>query len=488
MSVVERDYSITGPERPRAISRGLADAQWYKTPVPRETMRRLMARRDGPAIRDTVLWFALLGGFGYLAHRAYGTWWMIPAFAVYGTLYGSVSDSRWHECGHRTAFRTNWMNDAVYFLASFMVFREAVSWRWSHVRHHSDTIIVGRDPEIAAPRPIRIRNAVKDCFGLVSNTAEARKIIKNLFGRFTSAELDYLPEGERPKAILTARIDVLIWVLTVAAAVGLRSPEPLLFVVGPSFYGKWLLVLYGLTQHAGLAEDTLDHRLNSRTVRMNRLHRYLYWNMNFHVEHHMFPTVPFHALPALHEVVKGDCPPMYAGFKEAYYEIWSVSRRQRRGDDFFADRTALLPTPHSAVEAPPVEVEIVTGARWFDAGAAADLVRNDVIRFDLADATYAIYRLDDGSLHATDGLCTHAEVHLCDGLVRDGQIECPKHNGRFDLRTGEAVGRPAKVALVVHEVREQHGRLELRPTRGTGGGRCINGSPTGDPSEPDSSG
>ena len=63
-------------------------------------------------------------------------------------------------------------------------------------------------------------------------------------------------------------------------------------------YGAWLHVLTGLTQHAGLAEDVLDHRLNSRTVYMNPVFRFIYWNMNYHVEHHMFPMVPYHALPA----------------------------------------------------------------------------------------------------------------------------------------------------------------------------------------------
>ena len=53
--------------------------------------------------------------------------------------------------------------------------------------------------------------------------------------------------------------------------------------------------IYGNTQHAGLAENVLDHRLNCRTVYMNPLNRYLYWNMNYHVEHHMFPLVPYHA-------------------------------------------------------------------------------------------------------------------------------------------------------------------------------------------------
>ena len=476
MNIAAKDYSIIGPERASAIHRGLADADWYVTPVPRDKMRELMQRRNGPAIRDTLLWFALLGGSGYLAHLSFGTWWMVPAFFVYGTLYGSVSDARWHECGHRTAFKSTWMNDTVYYLASFMDWREAVSWRWSHVRHHSDTIIVGRDPEIAFPRPMKMRAPLKECLGLSSNPGETIKILRNTIGRFTPEELDYLPEAERPKAVRTARVYVTIWTLTIIAAIALRSIEPLMFVVGPSFYGRWLLVVYGITQHAGLAEDALDHRLNTRTVRMNRLHRFLYLNMNYHTEHHMFPTVPYHALPALHEAVKDDYPPVYPGFGSAYREIWSAYRRQQQEPNFFVDRSALLPTTGRANpegSTTPVEsADARTGGEnrgeyegWVDAGASVDLVENDVIRFDRDETTFAIYRLADGSLRATDGLCTHAGVHLCDGLVRDGQIECPKHNGRFDITSGEAVGRPAKVALNVHEVRELDGRLELRVSR-----------------------
>ena len=52
----------------------------------------------------------------------------------------------------------------------------------------------------------------------------------------------------------------------------------------------------------------LDHRLNCRTVYMNPINRYLYWNMNYHVEHHMFPLVPYHALPRLHDAGEGRLP------------------------------------------------------------------------------------------------------------------------------------------------------------------------------------
>jgi Na+-transporting NADH:ubiquinone oxidoreductase subunit F len=466
-----RDYSIVGPERQVALERGLADATWYTSPIPREKLRVLMERRNGPAVRDTLLWFALLGSSGYLAHRSWGTWWMIPAFFVYGTLYGSVSDSRWHECGHRTAFKTAWMNDAVYFLASFMVWREAVSWRWSHIRHHSDTIIVGRDPEIAFQRPMKARGPLKEFLGLSSNPGETKKILLNVFGRFTPDELDYLPATEHSKVIRTARIYVAIWIAVLAFCVSIRSAEPLMFVILPSFYGKWLLVSYGITQHAGLAEDTLDHRLNGRSVHMNRLHRYLYWNMNFHAEHHMFPSVPFHALPALSEAISSDFPPQYSGFRQAYREIWSVYQRQKVDPAFFVDRSSLLPPPTAPVctptsseaTTPPNDNPTASADGWIRAANSSALVNNDVIRFDHGDETFALYRLNDGRVRATDGLCTHAKVHLCGGAVRDGQIECPKHHGLFDLETGKAVGRPVTVDIRVHEIREVDDWIEIRP-------------------------
>ena len=112
-----------------------------------------MQRSDGPAIRDTIIWLAAFAVFGAGGYVFWGTWWAVPFFICYGVLYGSSTDSRWHECGHGTAFKTRWMNDAVYQLACFMIMREPTIWRWSHTRHHTDTIIVGRDPEIAAMRP-----------------------------------------------------------------------------------------------------------------------------------------------------------------------------------------------------------------------------------------------------------------------------------------------------------------------------------------------
>ncbi|HZZ19726.1 MAG TPA: hypothetical protein VFE25_10175, partial [Opitutaceae bacterium] len=103
------DYSLVGMNAAKAVEAGLAEADWYQCPVPRATMRKLLERRDGPALRDTIIWFALIIGSGWAGYALWGSWWAILPFAVYSVLYGSTSDSRWHEAGHGTAFKTDWM-------------------------------------------------------------------------------------------------------------------------------------------------------------------------------------------------------------------------------------------------------------------------------------------------------------------------------------------------------------------------------------------
>jgi len=98
-------------------------------------------------------------------------------------------------------------------------------------------------------------------------------------------------------------------------------------------------------------------------------------------------------------------------------------------------------------------------AQWIEACAAGDIDEEDVVRFDHGGRTFAVYRSPDDIYYATEGLCTHEKVHLADGLVMDNIIECPKHNGRFDYRTGEAKGAPACVNLKTYPVKVDAGKV-----------------------------
>ncbi|WP_274426927.1 fatty acid desaturase family protein [Chelativorans sp. YIM 93263] len=336
--MAKRDYSLIGPNAHRAVETGLASAEWYHTDVSRKEMKALMRRSDGPAIRDTVIW---LGSMIVLAGTAVWLWpslWSAPFFLAYGVLYGSAGDSRWHECGHGTAFKTRWMNDAVYQIASFFMMRNPVTWRWSHARHHTDTIIVGRDPEIAVMRPPDLLRLTLNFFGILDVWHAMVDMVRNAAGVVSAEEKTFIPEQEQSKAIFVARIWVTIYVATGATAVYTGSILPFLIIGGPRLYGAWHHVMTGLLQHGGLAEDVTDHRLNSRTVYMNPVSRFIYWNMNYHVEHHMFPMVPYHALPRLHEMIRHDLPAPSMSILDGYREMLPAFLRQLRYEDYFIKR------------------------------------------------------------------------------------------------------------------------------------------------------
>jgi 3-phenylpropionate/trans-cinnamate dioxygenase ferredoxin subunit len=106
----------------------------------------------------------------------------------------------------------------------------------------------------------------------------------------------------------------------------------------------------------------------------------------------------------------------------------------------------------------PEEENDMSG-NWLEVCAAEEINEEDVIRFDHAGRTFAIYRSPDDEYFATDGLCTHEQVHLADGLVMDEIIECPKHNGRFNYKTGEAKGAPVCVNLATYPVKVEGGAV-----------------------------
>ncbi len=207
-----------------------------------------------------------------------------------------------------------------------------------HTRHHSDTNIVGRDPEVAAPRPPDILGIVLNLFAFKSFPAEFKKWILHVVGRMESEEKEYIPKSEYSKIFRIARVWLLIYLAVIGLAVYFQTWLPLFFVGIPTFIGSYMIVVYGITQHAGLAENVLDHRLNCRTVYMNRVNRFLYWNMNYHLEHHMFPLVPYHNLPRLHELTKSYCPKPYNGLWGAYKEIIPALIKQSKDPEYFVER------------------------------------------------------------------------------------------------------------------------------------------------------
>ncbi len=459
------DYSLTGPSAERAVANGLADAEWFMPTIDPDRLRELQVRTNGRAAVDAALWLGLLVASGVLAYTTIWSWWSIPAFMVYGALYGGAADARWHECGHGTAFRSAWANDAIYHLASFNLWRGPTVWRWSHYRHHTDTIIVGRDAEIVFQRPPSVPRALFAYTHLQGGPLMFWRLVRHAFGHIDADAANFVPENEHRRVIWESRIIVGIVAGVAASSLVAWSIVPLMFVGLPTIYGAWLVVFFGITQHAGMRENVLDHRYSTRSVYMNPVFRFLYLNMNYHVEHHVMPSVPYRALPALHEEIKAQLAPAKPNTLAAYREIFGALTRQH------TDPTWEIPLDVPAVPSAARRKIDVGETNWvnhadgsIDIGATGSVEPGRLRRVDVDDRTFVLCRLDDGRLTLADGLCTHAEVHLAGGAIVEGQIECPKHNGRFDAATGEPTRKPVRRALCTYDVDEIDGRIVTKLT------------------------
>lgn len=344
VSTTPKSYQLSpeGPDAPFQLS------DWYASPVPRKRLKELMQRSDRKSLINYGLWLGAVVLLGALLVTVWGSAWALPVALLYGVFYGSGADSRWHECGHGTVFKTRWLNEAFYQLASFMSLRNPYLWRWSHTRHHSETVVVGRDPEIAFPRPPSIAEWVMNLIYIPAILGELRKMIRLSAGRLTEAEKTFLPATEFGKTFWASRIQLAVLLAVAGLATALQSWLPLVLVGLPTFYGSWLHHVLATTQHAGLAEDIPDHRMNSRTIYLNPFFRFIYSNMNYHVEHHMFPMVPFHALPELHAEIRQDCPPAYPSLWAAYREMVPAVLRQQRDVSHYIRR----PLPEGAGPTP----------------------------------------------------------------------------------------------------------------------------------------
>ncbi len=235
------------------------------------------------------------------------------------------------------------MNTIVYQVACFCLLRNPVLWRWSHSRHHADTIIVGRDPEIITMRPPDIARVVILFFGWDTVKSLGKTLRYAIFG-LNLEEANFVPERDHGRVRQVAWIWLGIFTMTLGMAIAMGSILPFMVLFGPVLFGSWHYVMTGLLQHTGMADNVLDHRLNSRTVLMNPVSRFIYWNMNYHVEHHMFPMVPYHRLPALHARLRHDLPAPNQSILEASQEVWRALRQQLTDPEYRIEK----PLPETA--------------------------------------------------------------------------------------------------------------------------------------------
>jgi fatty acid desaturase len=220
-----------------------------------------------------------------------------------------------HEATHKTPFASERLNEAVGHLCGFLLLLPFEWFRYFHLAHHRWTNIAGKDPELAGEKPATRAAWAWHVSGLPYWIAEARLLLDLARGR---AGADYLPSPALPRIVAEAR-----WMLAGYALVGvslLWSPLLLWVWLVPVLLGQPALRLYLLAEH-GDCPQVANMFENTRTTFTTAAVRFLAWNMPYHVEHHVYPAVPFHQLPQLHRLMKAELRVTadgYAAFTKTY--------------------------------------------------------------------------------------------------------------------------------------------------------------------------
>ena len=314
--------------------------RWFKPYISREDLKILSKRSDYHGWKHIVIYFTSLFFMGWFSSYAWGSWWFVPIYLFYCTLWGGA-DAIWHECGHRTAFKSRRLNDFFYYIASFMNNFEPIRWRCSHALHHNYTASVDpHDFEVEGSIfwvPKSLLNFliifVPGISLLFLHKSLHREILQHAFAIETRVMRECIPKNKKAKCIAVSRLFLVLWICIILVSLYFNSIIPILLFLVPKCFAT-LNIVWGLTQHMGLREDIKDHRLSTRSVRLNPIFSFIYWKMEYHIEHHMFPSVPSYNLPKLHILIKDQLPKPQTLF-EAYKEIIPAVMKKAKDPDYF---------------------------------------------------------------------------------------------------------------------------------------------------------
>lgn len=338
---------------------------WYRCKVDKSVMSQLIKRNDFLAFRQAILQlalFALTGTVTYLIFQnitAANALWTVPlllfALCLHGANCGFMGLVAVHELCHKTPFSSPFWNEFFIKIYSFLSWSDYLGFRVSHVKHHQATVHHDYDGEVVLPQKFDW-DCIKFLMSkLFFSPSEVYILLRFWFYAAFGSIKDGTFSGEWmnkvvPESNIALRRQHRTWArilvggqLLLATLFIITGHWFLIVIVNLSaFYSHWLVTLCGAPQHAGLRPDVADFRLCCRTYTCSWPIAFLYWNMQYHVEHHMFPAVPFYNLGKLREAISHDLPPAPHGLWAVWKELMPILRKQREDPNYYF--TPRLPT------------------------------------------------------------------------------------------------------------------------------------------------
>ena len=273
-------------------------------------VRALSSRSDGRGAVQTGLHALLIAGAGWCV-AASGPWTLLPAMLLLGIAQAALF-APIHETMHGTAFRSRQANIAVGWLAALPSFLNWHFYADFHLAHHRFTQDPARDPELSPMPPSTLDGYLWRVCALPYWRMRGRVLAACWRGDLSA--FPYLPPTRHRTVIRSVRLMSLTACAAAAGSMVLWGPwTPVLFWIGPQLLGQPFLRLFLLAEHTGCTHDR-NGLTNTRTVLTTAPMRLLMWNMPFHAEHHLYPSIPFHRLADAHRALRDRLTAVQPGY------------------------------------------------------------------------------------------------------------------------------------------------------------------------------
>ncbi|MEO2183274.1 MAG: fatty acid desaturase [bacterium] len=325
---------------------------WYRSPIDKALLAQLMQRSALRGWVQTGLHLGLFFTTGTLAYLCFNNisaanWhWNLPLLFVVLFIHGTIGPFMGfiaiHELQHRTVFKNRLLNEVFEAIYAFISWSDYIWYQQSHAIHHRVTCYEHQDGEVVLPQRFSLRRWNVWLGLLAYNPKVTWQKLKILWGHANGVLIGewynhVLPKTDkklrarhRRWAIVLLGGHLLLAMIFVATGYWFLI---VVFTIGTQYCG-WLGFLCGLPQHYGLKPNEADYRLNARTFTCSKLVGFYYWNMQYHLEHHMYPAVPFHQLPKLRAQIAGDLPAAPHGLIATWREMLAIRAEMMRDPEY----------------------------------------------------------------------------------------------------------------------------------------------------------
>jgi fatty acid desaturase len=270
--------------------------------LPLDTLKELNTRSTTQGLFRLVTHLVILGISGYVWGTNMGQNWAIalPALVIYGFGFAAMF-APLHECSHRTAFANNTLNDVLCWIAGVLSLYNSAFYRRYHKWHHRYVQDPDKDPELSAPSPQTIGNYLLELSGLPWWWGKLKTHARVAFGRLEN--YPFIPEDARAEVIQSTRLQLAVYAIAILISIIAQQSWFVLYWLLPLFVGQPILRFILMAEHTGCSRDR-NPFTNTRSTMTLFPFQFFLWNIPFHAEHHLYPSIPFYQLPIAHQQLK----------------------------------------------------------------------------------------------------------------------------------------------------------------------------------------